>query len=122
MSGPEGAHGARAAESGQRVTGSDDVRALLAPASIALVGVSHKGGASRGLLTNLLDHGYPGRLHLVNPRGGEIEGIECHPSVGALPEAPDVALVVAPAEHVPGVVRECGERGVRTRTRLRDCG
>ena len=47
---------------------SDYLRALLAPASIALVGASGKAGSDgRIVLENLLGGGYDGALHIVNP-------------------------------------------------------
>src|SRR3954470_15712113 len=87
------------------------LRRLLSPKSIALVGVSQKGGASRNLLSVLTEHRYPGDLFLVNPRADEIEGLRCYSSVEDLPYAPDVALVVVPAGDVPTVVGACGRAG-----------
>src|SRR5262245_20077684 len=81
----------------------DAVRRLLSPRSMVLVGASHKGGTSTGLLRNLLEYTTPERFFLVNPSGGEISGIPCHRSVSELPEPVDVALVVVPADHVAGV-------------------
>jgi hypothetical protein len=47
---------------------SDYLRALLSPASVALVGASAKPGSlGRIVLENLIDGGYEGALHLVNP-------------------------------------------------------
>lgn len=60
----------------------------------------------------LRESGFGGAVYPVNPRGGEIEGLAVSPSVAALPEAPDLALVCRPAEVVPGVIAECGERGI----------
>src|SRR5690242_8255245 len=81
---------------------------LLSPASIALIGVSQRGGASRNLLSVLTGHHYAGELFLVNPRATEIDGRPCYPTVGDLPHPPDVALVVVPAADVPDVVEACG--------------
>ena len=54
----------------------------------------------------------PGALYAVSPHGGDIEGIPCVPSVAALPEAPDLAVVAVPAARVVEVAEECGRRGV----------
>src|SRR5262249_18338892 len=48
----------------------------------------------------------------VNPRATEVMGRPCFPSVEALPEAPDLAGIMVPGEAVPGIVDECGRKGV----------
>jgi len=87
---------------------------LLNPRSVAVVGVGRRAGSvSRTILLNIRDAGFAGRLYAVSPQAGDIEGIPCVPSVAALPEAPDLALVTVPAARVVEVARECGDRGVR---------
>lgn len=88
-----------------------DLHRLISPASIAIVGASAREGSfGLRLLRNLAS--YTGRLHLVNSRYEEIEGRPCHPSLSALPEVPDCAVVAAPREQVEALVEECGRLGV----------
>jgi acyl-CoA synthetase (NDP forming) len=90
------------------------LRPLLAPASIAVIGVSRtEGTPSRHLLGNLAAYRFPGPLLLVNPSGEAIDGRPTYRSVAELPETVDLALVLVPAEHVPATVRACAERGIR---------
>ncbi|MFJ7150915.1 GNAT family N-acetyltransferase [Streptomyces sp. NPDC100445] len=94
------------------------VRRLLAPGSVAVVGVGRvPGGVGRGVLGNIRDAGYPGRLHAVNsafPAGlGEVDGVPAHRSVRDIEGPVDLAVVAVPAEQVPAVVAECGEHGVQ---------
>ena len=90
---------------------------LLNPRSVAVVGVSRRAGSvGRTILLNIRDAGFAGRLYAVSPQAGDIEGIGCVPSVAALPEAPDLALVTVPAARVEEVARDCGNRGVRALT------
>lgn len=88
---------------------------LVAPRSIALVGASERPGSiGEQTLTNLTNHSdFAGPLYLVHPTQTEMRGMQVWPSVADLPEAPDVALIVVPAAHVPQVVEDCAERGVR---------
>src|SRR5205823_4542750 len=89
------------------------VARLLNPRSIAVVGASDDRRKQGGRLFHyLLKHGFPGRLYPVNPRATEVMGRPCFPSVEALPEAPDLAGIMVPGEAVPGVVDECGRKGV----------
>ena len=88
---------------------------LLNPRSAAVVGTGHRPGSiGRTVLLNIRDAGFTGTLYAVSPRGGDIEGIPCVPSVAALPEAPDLAVVAVPAARVVEVAQECGMRGARS--------
>ncbi|MFE1860566.1 bifunctional acetate--CoA ligase family protein/GNAT family N-acetyltransferase [Streptomyces anandii] len=94
------------------------VRRLLAPGSVAVVGVGRtRGGVGRGILDNIRDAGFTGRLHAVNRAFGEhlkeIDGVPAHRSVRDIDGPVDLAVVAVPAEHVPEVVAECGEHGVQ---------
>ncbi|MEU0673044.1 GNAT family N-acetyltransferase [Streptomyces sp. NPDC006172] len=94
------------------------VRRLLAPGSVAVVGVGRApGGVGRGVLGNLRDAGFTGRLYAVNkafPEDlGEIDAVPAHRSVREIDGHVDLAVVAVPAEHVPEVVAECGEHGVQ---------
>ncbi len=88
---------------------------IFKPESIAMVGASNvpaKWGSF--LLVNLLAGGYPReRIFPVNPREKAIHGLPAYPSVSALPEAPDLAVVTTPAAAVGGVLEECARRGIR---------
>ena len=91
-----------------------DLRAVLAPDSVAIVGASddtRKWGGSA--LRNILDGGYTGTIYPVNPRGGVFFGVQAYPSLADLPEAPDLALLAVGGAQVKGVLEECGRRGVR---------
>lgn len=86
---------------------------LFKPRSVAVVGASGDPAklAGRALL-RLTQHAFPGDLYLVNPRRSEISGYRCYPSVTAIGEQVDVALITLPAAQVPETIRECGEAGV----------
>ncbi|MFJ9835738.1 GNAT family N-acetyltransferase [Streptomyces sp. NPDC101169] len=94
------------------------VRRLLAPGSVAVVGVGRApGGVGRGVLGNIREAGYQGRLHAVNKAFAEdleeVDGVPAHRSVRDIEGPVDLAVVAVPAEHVPAVVAECGEHGVQ---------
>src|SRR5262245_32801291 len=94
-------------------SGGRGLERLFDPRSIAIVGASGNPESVSGQpLANLRAHAYAGRLYPVNPRHRDIGGVRCYPSVGALPECPDLALIAVNAKSVPGVVSECADRGV----------
>ncbi|HXP73867.1 MAG TPA: acetate--CoA ligase family protein [Stellaceae bacterium] len=91
-----------------------DLSALFRPRSVAVIGASGDTGHVRGRITaQLLNCGYSGRIFLVSPRGGEILGRATYPTIAALPEAVDLALIAIPADAVAGVLEECAAAGVR---------
>lgn len=86
---------------------------LMSPESVVIVGASADSRRLAGRpLVRMRQHGFPGEILLVNPRHDEIAGTPCYPSVAALPHPVDVALVIVPAQAVPGVIEECGDRGI----------
>ncbi|MXP65220.1 CoA-binding protein [Roseomonas sp. M0104] len=81
------------------------MRRFLQPRSVAIVGATARAGAfGARVLENLA--AFQGRVHLVNPRYHEIGGRPCHPSLAALPEAPDCVAVATPREGVSAVLEE----------------
>jgi acyl-CoA synthetase (NDP forming) len=90
------------------------VRALFNPRSIALVGATDKSGWSVSTLANLRTHGFPGPVHLVNPRGGIVHGEQSYPSLSDLPEPVDLAYVMVPTGAVLPVLREGAALGIRS--------
>ncbi|MER5959514.1 GNAT family N-acetyltransferase [Streptomyces sp. NPDC056121] len=96
------------------------VHRLLAPGSVAVIGVGRTpGGVGRSVLDNLRDAGFTGRLHAVNRAFPDdlrdLDGVPAHRSVHGIDSAEpvDLAVVAVPARYVPEVVAECGERGVQ---------
>jgi acetyltransferase len=87
---------------------------LCGPRSVALIGASNRPG-SVGLITAecLLDGGFEGPVWLVNPKHQTIAGRACHASIGALPEAPDLAVLATPAHTIPQLIGELGAKGTR---------
>lgn len=88
--------------------------ALFHARSIALIGVSGDPRKITGApLAILAQTGFTGTIFPVNPRYEELGGVRCYSDVAALPEAPDVALVMLAAAQVPATIRACAARGVR---------
>jgi acetate---CoA ligase (ADP-forming) len=87
---------------------------LFRPRSVAVIGASNRPGAvGTSLFRNVLGAGFQGVVYPVNPRWPSVSGVRCYPSVGELPEVPELAVVIVPAKQVPGVVDELGRAGTR---------
>lgn len=87
---------------------------LFAPRSIAVVGASQDTNKIRGrLLKVLVDGGYQGAIYPVNPSSATIQGLKAYPSVLALPEPADLALIAVAAPQVMEVLEECARANVK---------
>jgi acetyltransferase len=87
---------------------------FFSPKSVALVGATeNRGTVGRTLMWNLITNPFGGTVYPVNPRRPSVLGVKAYPSVSALPEAPELAVIVTPATSIPGVVRECVSMGVK---------
>ncbi len=90
------------------------LQSFFAPASIAIVGASPERARIRGALLHFMRaNGYGGRIYPVNPSYHEIDGLRCYPSVAAIGEPIDLALVAIPASAVPETLEACAAAGVR---------
>ncbi|MET9392960.1 GNAT family N-acetyltransferase [Streptomyces sp. NPDC006624] len=88
---------------------------LLRPRCVAVVGAGRRpGSVGRAVLHNLITGRYRGALFAVNPAATTILGVRAHPSVSALPQVPDLAVIAVPAADVARVAEECGRTGVRS--------
>jgi acyl-CoA synthetase (NDP forming) len=91
-----------------------DLSAVFRPRAIAVVGASDDPVKIGGRpLAFLLRHGYAGRVFPVNPSRATVQGLPAFPSIGAIPEEVDLAIVVVPAERVLESLEEAAVKGVR---------
>lgn len=89
----------------------NNLRRLLNPDSIAVVGASND-QSKAGYQAVRVMSGFPGRLVAVNPREKEIQGFPCFPSILAIPEAVDLAVLAIPASHCIAAAREAAAKGI----------
>ncbi|MEM4728531.1 MAG: acetate--CoA ligase family protein [Thermoplasmata archaeon] len=90
------------------------LEAIFRPQSIAVIGASReRGGVGREILHNIISYEFRGAVFPVNPRAHTIYSMKCYPSVSAIPDPVDLAIIVVPARVVPQVMEECGRKGVK---------
>lgn len=91
-------------------------RSVLSARSLAIVGASERGRWPAQIYKNLKDHGYQGRIYLVNPRQKEVFGERCFATLRDLPEPAEHAAVIVPAAGVGGVLEDAEAAGVLSAT------
>jgi acyl-CoA synthetase (NDP forming) len=80
------------------------------PRAVALIGASIDNGYAHSLTNSKLWD----RLYFVNPRYNELAGKKCYKSILDIPVEIDFVIIAVPAMHVPKILTECIEKGVKT--------
>ena len=84
------------------------------PRCVAVIGASERpGSVGRRLLWALLSSPFGGTVFPVSKDRPSVLGIKAYPSVKAVPEPVDLAVIVTPATTVPDIISECAEAGVK---------
>lgn len=87
---------------------------ILRPHSIAIIGASrHPNTIGYQILDNLIRYGFNGPLYPVNPKAAVVHSMRAYPSVTAIPDPVELAVIVVPKDLVLGVAEECGRKGVK---------
>lgn len=87
---------------------------FFAPQGIVLFGATpDPARLGFGLARNLAQSGYTGAVHFVNPKGGWLLERPLSPSLAAVPDPIDLAVLLLPAPLTPSILAECGQRGIR---------
>ncbi|HHH77926.1 MAG TPA: hypothetical protein ENL18_01770, partial [Thermoplasmatales archaeon] len=82
------------------------------PAGVAVVGASSRPGKiGYEILKNAASSGSD--VYPVNPNAEQILGMKCYPSVSAIEEKVELAVVAVPPEKILDVVEDCGNKGVK---------
>lgn len=90
------------------------LEALLNARSVAVIGASADAGKISGRpIAYMLRRGYQGAIYPVNPARKEVQGLRCYPSIAAIGQAVDLAIVGTAAAHVEDAIREGIAAGVK---------
>ena len=91
-----------------------DIAKLLWPKSVAVVGASSDTRILRGRVFEIIrGHPFAGEIYPVSRSAAEVQGVKAYPSIEALPQPADLAVLIVPAEFVPAELERCGRAGVK---------
>ncbi|GHH82045.1 CoA-binding protein [Streptomyces sulfonofaciens] len=89
------------------------MRRLMEPRSIAVIGASNEAGKiGNSVMRNLIDGGFSGEIHPVNPKSDDILGRKAYKTVTDVPGDVDVAVFAIPAKFVASALKEVGRKGI----------
>ncbi len=92
-----------------------DLHTLFQPRSIAVVGASSdKTKLGNILFRNIIAGGFSGELFPINPSSTTIEGCKVYAEYAQIPEVPDLAIIVVPAEIVLVVLQQIILKGTKS--------
>jgi len=84
------------------------------PRSMVVIGASVKRlNLGHIIVLNNRQHGYEGNIYGVSREEGDISGAPVYNSIEKIPEVPDVAIIISPAETVPDFMEACGKKGIK---------
>jgi acetyltransferase len=90
------------------------LESFFAPASVAVIGATEKeGSVGRTVFWNLISSPFGGTVYPVNKQRPSILGVRAYPNLAALPEVPELVVIVTPAPTIPATVEECAAAGVK---------
>lgn len=92
----------------------NSLREMLYPTSVAVVGVSpNPDNLGRNIVLNLQEFGFQGIIYEVGTSGGIFAGRRIFKSVADIPDQVGLAVILTPARTIPGILEECGQKGIR---------
>jgi acetyltransferase len=91
----------------------DSLQNFFEPQGVVIVGARRSFGFGYGIPLFLQHHGWGNRTFLVNPVGGELHGQKVYKRVQDIQDSLDLAIVIVPAEAVPDVMEDIGEKGIK---------
>ena len=91
-----------------------NVDQLFYPKSVVVIGVSENpNNLSRNIVENLFEFQFNGEIFLVGQKEGILFGRKFCTSLEDLQEGIDVAVILTPAQTVPGILEACGKKKIR---------
>lgn len=92
----------------------NDIRAVLEPKSVAVIGAStNPTKTGHVLLKNIVVNGFPGKVYPINPTADEILGLKAYPKILDVPGDIDLVFFLLPGKFVPTLFEDCHKKGVK---------
>jgi len=93
---------------------SAEIADFFYPKSVAVIGVSpDKANLGKNIVQNCLAFGFAGEILSVGIKEGIVFGQRILPSVESIDRPVDLAVILTPAQTVPGILEACGRKGIR---------
>jgi len=91
---------------------TDNIKYLLHPESIALLGCSENNMLG-SVLRNLQRNGFVGKIYPVHPKHTSVFGVKCYPSLDTIPGEVDVCVVGLRSALVLSAIEEMHKKDIK---------
>ncbi len=81
--------------------------------SVAIVGASNKEGKVGNIILKNFIKRFPGKIYPINPNYDNLYNLKCYKNILEINENIDAVVIAIPAEGVPEIVKQAGEKGVK---------
>ena len=99
----------------ERIATTASLRPFFFPRSVAVIGASRDPKRiGYRIVEALVMNQFRGAIYPVNPKAATIAGLTTYPSVAAIPDAVDLAVIVVPRDAVLSVINDCAGKGIRS--------
>ena len=87
---------------------------LFTPGNVAMIGATENpGSVGRTTMWYLMSTPFGGAIFPVNPKRQSVLGIKAYATVKDIPAEVSLAVITTPAKFIPGIIKECGEAGIK---------
>lgn len=92
----------------------NDFNPIFYPNSVAVIGASPDfKRLGYHCMSSLIMSQFKGKIYPIHPSLPEISGLNAYPSIKAVPDKVDLAIIVVRISLVPSILNECIEKGVK---------
>jgi acetate---CoA ligase (ADP-forming) len=93
---------------------TESLLSFFSPRGVVVIGASTSPEKlGYGVARNLVQSGYPGAIHFVSQKQGELFGRPLYTDLSQIPDPVDLAILIVPPSATPKTIEECGERGIQ---------
>jgi len=87
---------------------------FFSPRGVVIIGASTSPEKlGYGVARNLVQSGYQGVIHFVSHHAGELFGRPLYTDLNQVPDPVDLAILIVPPNATTGVIKDCGQRGIK---------
>lgn len=89
------------------------LHAVFSPKSVAVIGASTQTGSVGNDIVKNLSEGFKGKIYPVNPKGGELYGLQVYENIAKISHSVELVIVCVPAAIVGDVLIEAGKKKIK---------
>lgn len=90
-----------------------DIKKLLKPEKLAIVGASEKVGFGGDTCRNVITYMDEGKYYFINPKREKVFDKKCYNSLSEIPENIDLVVICTPKHTVEGLLKEASKKGAK---------